>query len=146
PAYMSPEQARGKPVDKRTDIWAFGCCLYESLSGCKPFRGETVSDALAKILTAEPEWEKLPASTPPRLRELLERCLAKDLRCRLRDIGDAGLELRQIASNPGMASTAATLPAGAIVVRRSRLVAAMLFALMIASLAVGATVWSVTRP
>jgi eukaryotic-like serine/threonine-protein kinase len=146
PAYMSPEQARGKPVDKRTDIWAFGCCLYESLTGCKPFPGETVSDALAKILTAEPDWEKLPESTPPRLRELLERCLAKDLRSRLRDIGDAGLELSQIASNPSMASTAAALPAGAIVVRRPGLVAAMLFALMIASLATGAAVWSVMRP
>jgi hypothetical protein len=137
PAYMSPEQARGKAVDKRTDIWAFGCCLYEALTGQRSFRGETVSDTLAMILAAEPDWKELPESTPPRLRELLERCLAKDLRSRLRDIGDAGLELAQIASNPGMASTAAAVPAGSLVVGRRRLVATMLFALMIGSLATG---------
>jgi serine/threonine protein kinase len=146
PAYMSPEQARGKPVDKRTDIWAFGCCLYEALTGCQPFGGETVSDALAKILTAEPNWKALPESTPPRLRELLGRCLAKDLRSRLCDIGDARLELSQIASNPGTASTAATLPAGAIMVRRSRLVAATIAGLLVASLATGFAVWSMMHP
>jgi serine/threonine protein kinase len=102
-AYMSPEQARGKPVDKRTDIWAFGCCLYEALTGQRSFRGETVSDTLAMILAAEPDWKALPERTPPRLRELLQSCLAKDLKSRLRDIGDAGLELNRIAGDRGAA-------------------------------------------
>ncbi|MEP6800937.1 MAG: protein kinase, partial [Acidobacteriota bacterium] len=91
--FMSPEQARGKAVDKRTDIWAFGCVLYEMLSGWRVFRGETTSDVLAAILTAEPEWDKLPEQTPPRVRDLLQRCLKKDANERLRDIGDARLEL-----------------------------------------------------
>ena len=145
PAYMSPEQARGKPVDKRTDIWAFGCCLYESLTGHRPFHGETGSDTLAKILTAEPGWERLPKRTPSRLRELLARCLAKDLKSRLRDIGDARLELGQIASNPSISSTATALPEGVIGVRRTQFVALILGAMIFASLA-GAAVWSVLRP
>lgn len=145
PAYMSPEQARGKPVDKRTDIWAFGCCLYESLTGCRPFQGETGSDTLAKILTADPGWENLPEHTPPPLRQLLERCLAKDLRSRLCDIGDARIELSQIADNPRGSSAAPALPAGVIGIRRSRLVAGALLCL-IGGLLAGATVWSVVRP
>src|SRR5512132_586537 len=92
-AYMSPEQARGRPVDKRTDVWAFGCVLFEMLSGHRAFSGETPSDALAAILTEEPDWSALPASTPARVRELLERCLQKDVNRRLRDLGDARLIL-----------------------------------------------------
>ncbi len=92
-AYMSPEQARGKPVDKRTDIWAFGCVLYEMLTGANLFRGETVSDTIAAILNREPDWASLPASVSPRVRELLRRCLEKDLRKRLRDIADAREDL-----------------------------------------------------
>jgi serine/threonine protein kinase/Tol biopolymer transport system component len=145
PAYMSPEQARGKVVDKRSDIWAFGCCLYEALTGQRSFQGETVSDTLAMILASEPDWKALPESTPPRLRELLRRCLAKDLRSRLCDIGDARLELSEIASNPRTASTAAALPAGAIVVRRSRFVAAIVGGLIVGSLA-GAAIWNAIRP
>jgi serine/threonine protein kinase len=145
PAYMSPEQARGKPVDKRTDIWAFGCCLYEALTGHRPFQGETGSDTLAKILATEPGWEKLPAGTPARLRELLELCLAKDARHRLHDIGDARLELGRIAINPNLGSASAPLPAGTIVVRRSRLVAATIAGLLAASLAGGA-LWNAIRP
>jgi len=94
-AYMSPEQARGKATDKRTDIWAFGCCLYEALTGLKPFPGETVTDVLAAIVRSEPDWAALPLETPPRLRELLRRCLQKDPRERLRDVGDARIELAQ---------------------------------------------------
>ena len=94
-AYMSPEQARGKAVDRRTDIWSFGCVLYECLTGKQLFGGETVSDVIARILEREPEWDALPATTPPRLRELLKRCLRKDPRERLRDIGDARLELAE---------------------------------------------------
>ncbi len=88
-AYMSPEQARGKSVDKRADIWAFGAVLYEMLAGRKAFEGETISDVLAAVLTREPEWSALPAATPAGLRDLLRRCLDRDPRSRLRDIGEA---------------------------------------------------------
>ena len=94
--YMSPEQARGKRVDRRTDIWSFGCVLYECLTGKQAFEGETVSDLIAKILEREPDWSALPYQTPPRVRRLLERCLRKNSRERLRDIGDARLELSDV--------------------------------------------------
>src|SRR5262245_55140600 len=93
-AYMSPEQARGRTLDRRTDIWSFGCVLYECLTGKPMFQGETVSDLIARILEREPDWSALPANTPPRVRELLKKCLRKDPRERLRDIGDARLELQ----------------------------------------------------
>jgi YVTN family beta-propeller protein len=88
-AYMAPEQARGKAVDKRADIWAFGCVLYEMLTGRPPFAGDTAADCLASVLATEPDFDALPAATPPHLRHLLHRCLQKDPRRRLRDIGDA---------------------------------------------------------
>jgi serine/threonine protein kinase len=94
-AYMSPEQARSRSVDKRTDIWAFGCVLYECLSGKRAFQGETVSDTLAHILKAEPDWKKLPTNIPPSIRILLHRCLQKDKRKRLQHIGDARVELEE---------------------------------------------------
>jgi serine/threonine-protein kinase len=96
-AYMSPEQARGKPVDRRTDIWSFGCVLYECLTGRAVFAGETVSDLIAKILQTEPDWAALPAASPPRLRALIERCLRRDAKERQRDLGDVRLELDEIA-------------------------------------------------
>jgi serine/threonine-protein kinase len=92
-AYMSPEQARGLVVDRRADIWAFGCLLYEMLTGRAPFAGNTITDMLADIVKTEPTWSDLPADTPASLRTLLWRCLRKDPRDRLRDIGDARLEL-----------------------------------------------------
>jgi eukaryotic-like serine/threonine-protein kinase len=93
-AYMSPEQARGKPVDKRTDIWAFGCVLYEMLTGKQAFdAGDTISDAVAAILTREPDWNALPPSTPTSVRAVLRRCLEKDRKRRLADIADARLEM-----------------------------------------------------
>ena len=107
-AYMSPEQTRGKPVDKRTDIWAFGCVLYEMLTGRDGLRGETMSDVIAGILERDPNWDALPAKTPPRVRQLLRRCLEKDHRHRLRDIGDARLELNETLT--GAESTQATRP------------------------------------
>jgi eukaryotic-like serine/threonine-protein kinase len=94
-AYMSPEQARGKPVDKRTDVWAFGALLYEMLTGTRLFAGETVSDVLAAVLTREPDWAALPASTPAPVRRLVARCLDRDPRKRLRDIGEARLLLEE---------------------------------------------------
>jgi Tol biopolymer transport system component len=94
-AYMSPEQARGKAVDKRTDIWAFGCVLYEMLTARLPFSGETISDTIAAVLDREPDWTALPTATPRNICHLLERCLEKDPKRRLRDIGDARLEIEE---------------------------------------------------
>jgi serine/threonine protein kinase len=93
-AYMSPEQARGRPLDKRTDIWSFGCVMYEVLAGRQVFQGETVSDTIASILAREPDWQSLPGATPWHLRQLLHRCLEKDPKERLHDIADARIELR----------------------------------------------------
>jgi serine/threonine-protein kinase len=92
-AYMSPEQARGRPVDKRADIWAFGCVLYEMLTGRRAFDGLDTADVLARVIERTPDLKALPLSTPAHLRRLLERCFEKDIRRRLRDIGDARLEL-----------------------------------------------------
>jgi eukaryotic-like serine/threonine-protein kinase len=92
-AYMSPEQARGQSVDKRTDIWAFGCVLYEMLTTRLAFDAETVSDTIAAVLEREPEWAALPAATPPSIHRLLRRCLCKDAKRRLHDISDAQIEL-----------------------------------------------------
>jgi serine/threonine protein kinase len=91
PAYMSPEQVRGQPLDKRTDIWAFGCVLYEMLTGRAAFPGQTLSDTISAILSLDPDWRLLPKVTPTPVRTLLQRCLEKDPRQRLRDIGDARL-------------------------------------------------------
>ena len=93
PSYMSPEQARGQEVDKRADIWAFGCCLYESLTGSPPFRGDTLVDTFNAILEHDPDWTQLPDDTPEDLRKLLRRCLEKDARRRLRDAGDIAITL-----------------------------------------------------
>jgi len=93
PAYMSPEQAQGGSVDRRTDIWAFGCVLYEMLTGKTAFSGETASDTLASVITREPDWTALPVSTPPAVHRLLRRCLEKDRAHRLADIADARLEI-----------------------------------------------------
>ncbi len=92
-AYMPPEQARGKPVDKRADIWAFGCVLFEMLTGKRCFDGEDTSLTLAEVIKAEPDWNALPAATPPSVRSTLERCLQKDPKHRIRDIGDVRLAL-----------------------------------------------------
>jgi TolB-like protein/Flp pilus assembly protein TadD/predicted Ser/Thr protein kinase len=98
PAYMSPEQARGKPTDKRSDVWSFGCVVYEMLTGITPFKGETVSDTLANILQTEPDWQALPQNTPANISILLRRCLDKDPNKRLRDIGYAGIEIGETQS------------------------------------------------
>jgi Tol biopolymer transport system component len=92
-AYMSPEQAKGRPADKRSDVWGFGCVVYEMLSGKRPFEGDDISDTLAAVLRAEPDWTALPASTPAHIRTLLRRCLQKDPRKRLPHIGVARLEI-----------------------------------------------------
>jgi serine/threonine protein kinase len=97
-AYMSPEQAKGKSVDRRSDIWAFGCVFFEMLARKRPFEGETVSDALAAVIRAEPEWSLLPSRTPQAIRKLLQRCLKKDPRQRLQAIGDARIVLEEVLS------------------------------------------------
>jgi serine/threonine-protein kinase len=99
-AYMSPEQASGKPVDARTDIWAFGCVLYEALSGKQAFRRDTTTELLAAVIESEPDWKDLPAATPQRIELLLRRCLRKDPHQRLRDIGDARIELEDLLAGP----------------------------------------------
>ncbi len=115
-AYMSPEQARGKAVDKRTDIWSFGCVLYECLGGRKPFDGETSTDLIARILERDPDWSRLPPKTPPTAQLLMRRCLAKDRNKRLRDIGDARIELESALADP---TSSGLLFAGAVVAGRS---------------------------
>ena len=94
-AYMSPEQASGKPVDRRTDVWTFGCLLYEMLTGERVFRGETTTDTLAAVMRAEPDWTRLPQTTPPEVRALLRRALQKEPRQRLQAIGDARIALEE---------------------------------------------------
>ncbi|HXI03891.1 MAG TPA: serine/threonine-protein kinase, partial [Candidatus Saccharimonadales bacterium] len=94
-SYMSPEQARGRPAGRRSDVWSFGVVLFEMLTGGRLFAGETITDVLAAVVRAEPEWEKLPAGTPPAVRRLLRRCLSKDPDRRLRDFGDVLLEIRE---------------------------------------------------
>jgi Tol biopolymer transport system component len=109
---MSPEQARGQAVDKRTDIWAFGCVLYEVLTGRAAFPGQTISDTIAAILEREPDWQALPESLPPSAGRLLQRCLEKDAKRRLRDIGDARNEVDEALAGPGPADLTRQKPAG----------------------------------
>jgi serine/threonine-protein kinase len=110
-AYMSPEQARGKPLDKRSDIFSFGAVVYECLTGSQAFRGETVSDTLASILKSEPDWASLPAATPARMRNLLRRCLEKDPKRRLHHVADARLEIEDaLGEPPGLREPAAAPP------------------------------------
>jgi Tol biopolymer transport system component len=113
-AYMSPEQAKGKSVDKRADIWAFGVVLYEMLTGERAFKGEDISDTLASVLKDTPSLDALPAATPPRLKRLLQRCLERDVKMRLRDIGEARVELTSIqAGAADVAPTSAVISSAA---------------------------------
>jgi hypothetical protein len=132
-AYMSPEQARGKSVDRRADIWAFGVILWEMLTGRRLFAGETVSDTLAAVLRAELEWKELPA-LPPALDRLLRRCLARDPKARLHDVADARLEIADaLAAKPESAGVPAPSPAG----RRALLPWALAAALAVAATGLG---------
>ena len=97
-SYMSPEQANGREADRTSDVWAFGCVLYEMLTGRRAFEGETVGEILAGILKTEPDWHRLPAETPDGIRRLLRRCLQKDQKRRFRDIRDARLEIDDVQS------------------------------------------------
>jgi eukaryotic-like serine/threonine-protein kinase len=97
-AYMAPEQAKGRPVDRRADIWAFGAVLFEMLSGTRAFRGEDVTDTIVSVISKEPDWSAVPAATPARLRQLLTRCLKKDAKTRLQAIGDARVPIDELLS------------------------------------------------
>jgi len=120
-AYMAPEQARGKVIDKRVDVWSFGCVLFEMLTARRPFAGEDVTDTIVAVVTREPDWSALPATTPARVRELLQRCLAKDPKQRLHDIADARLDLEQAMGAGGtQPSTAETSAERVVVPLRSR--------------------------
>jgi serine/threonine protein kinase/Tol biopolymer transport system component len=134
-AYMSPEQARGLPVDKRTDIWAFGCVLYEMLTGRAVFARDTISDTLAAVLEREPDWTALPRQTSSRVRRTLQRCLEKDPKRRLRDIADATAELYETA--------AGETPPVAIGLHRGY--GATLAAIVVAGLAFSVWSWRTSR-
>src|ERR687897_1518597 len=133
-AYMSPEQARGKAVDHRSDIWAFGCVLYETLTGRRAFSGETIQDTLAAVLTHEPDWTRLPANTPAGVVRLLRRCLAKDPARRLHSVADARIEIEDAdAANP-------------IAVFVERVRGALWPVAAVVAIAIGVAVWISLRP
>jgi serine/threonine-protein kinase len=138
-AYMAPEQARGRATDRRADVWAFGCVLFEMLSGTHAFPGSDVTEVLATVLKSEPDWKALPLSTPPRIRAVLERCLQKDPKLRMRDIGDVRLALDGAFETPA----AAPLPAFVPQPRRSGLWPA---GVVVAALLAGAVTWVIARP
>ena len=134
--YMAPEQARGMQVDKRADIWAFGVVLYEMLSGRRAFQGEQVSDVLAAVLRQEIDWSALPSGMPPRLRRLLERCLDRDVKQRLRDIGEARVEIE------GIESGAPESAVGGAKQRRERLAWVAIAVVSTLALALGVRYWA----
>ncbi len=138
-AYMSPEQAKGKSVDRRTDIWAFGCVLYEMLTGKMAFSGETVTDTLAAVIRSEPDWSLLPANTPPAIRNLLARCLKKDAKQRLQAIGDARIAIDEgLSGAPQESSPFIPAAVSASAVRWWMIAAVALVALVVAG---GAFLW-----
>ncbi len=141
-AYVAPEQARGKSVDRRADIWAFGCVVYEMLTGQRAFAGEEVTDVLARVIEREPDLSALPAATPPAVRRLLTRCLHKDPKQRLRDIGEARIAIDAVLSGrEEAAADAAPVAAGA-----SRQKAALPWVVAGIAVAVAAASWLLARP
>jgi serine/threonine protein kinase/Tol biopolymer transport system component len=147
-AYMSPEQAKGKRVDRRSDIWAYGCVLYEMLSGRKAFQGETTSDVLAAVIKSEPEWSTLPAATPVGIQRLIRRCLQKEVRQRLQAIGDARIAIEETLSGdvgaglvPARTETVTGRPQGSPLRRILPWAAGLLAGALIAGLGV----WKLTE-
>ena len=141
-AYMSPEQAKGKPVDKRTDVWAFGAVLYEMLTGKKAFPGDDVSDTLATVLKSEPEWDELPSDTPRSVLRLLHRCLAKDKKNRLREVGSAIVEIHDAEEEQPADLRVSAAPAKSGVLFRP---AVVLPAVVAVALLAGLSVWFMTQ-
>ncbi len=144
-AYMAPEQARGMSLDKRADIWAFGVLLFEMLSGRRPFVGPTLTDLLVVVVSAQPDWSVLPAGTPPSLVRLIRRCLEKDARRRLRDIGDARIEIESLMAGQGHADSSGSTPGLVIAPSRLRWREALMF-LLGGGLAAGLALWLGSRP
>jgi len=138
PAYMSPEQARGLAIDKRTDIWAFGCVVYEMLTGRGAFAADTASDSLAKIIEREPDWSALPPSVPAPIRRLIARCLQKDPTDRLRDIADARFEITEVLAAPAHSGAVAAPPSS--VTQRTRALIGLAGAFIVAIM-----IWAVWR-
>ncbi|MGA2260704.1 MAG: protein kinase [Acidobacteriota bacterium] len=134
-AYMSPEQARGKPIDKRADIWAFGCVLYECLTGKRAFRGDDVTEVMAKILEAEPDWSLLPANTPSSIHALLRRCLRKDSKRRQQDILDARIEIEESAAKDAVPIQASPAPRRFSLLWRAACAAVLLLAVILIGVA-----------
>ena len=141
-AYMSPEQAKGRPADKRSDIWAFGCVLFEMLSGKRAFDGEDVSETLAFVLTKSPAWDALPPTTPVSIRRLLQRGLEKDRKRRLADVSDARLEIDEAHSGVSAAAAAPTIEPNSMRARRSLILVTVTVAAATLSALV---VWSLMR-
>ncbi len=141
-AYMSPEQARGKSVDKRTDIWAFGCVLYELLTGMRAFEGETTTEILAAVLRGEPDWQALPETTPLSIRALLRRCLQKEMNKRARDAGDARIEIEEALAAPFTAELSTAAPTKGFHALGPRALILGLGALSLAAAVAGVAVWN----
>ncbi|MGA7793132.1 MAG: protein kinase [Candidatus Acidiferrales bacterium] len=140
-AYMSPEQARGKVVDKRTDIWAFGCVLYELLTGKQAFHGEDVTDIVAAVVRAEPDWTALPANISPSIRVLLQRCLRKDKRQRFSDATDVRIEIEDAIAAPKDSAVTQAAP-----VSTSKLLAAVAAITAIIAVVASWALWRSMRP
>ena len=157
-AYMSPEQAKSKPADKRSDIWAFGCVLYEMLTAKRAFAGDDVAETLASVLAREPDWSSLPTTVVPAIRTLLRRCLDKDRRKRIGDIAAARFTIEEVGAlgstasvsdvevQPRIDAAVATARAQLRRVMRVRMTLVTVGAVLITAAAVGAAVWYATRP
>jgi len=139
-AYMSPEQAKGKPVDKRADIFAFGAVLYELLTGKRAFEGETVTDTLASILARDPEWEALPDRTPLRIKELLQDCLQKEAHDRLHDIANVRIQIKKALKEPASPTDVVS----AVQPRQQRW--GMTVGLVVGAVVAGLAVWLLVQP
>ena len=143
-AYMSPEQARGRTVDRRTDVWAFGCVLFEMLGARAPFQGEDIAETIGAIIHKEPPWTSLPATTPAIVRTVLARCLEKDPKQRFHDIGDVQLALSgafQAPVTPGAIGAAGDADAGSRTTRPASRVWQAAAALLALTTVAGATAW-----
>ncbi|MBL7187029.1 MAG: serine/threonine-protein kinase [Phycisphaerae bacterium] len=142
PAYMSPEQARGKETDHRTDIWSFGCIMYEMLTNHLPFEGETATDTLARILERQPDWDVLPENTPMNIRVLIRRCLEKDPRRRLQHIGDAFIEIQETLNLPAdFPPQATTVQTDRQPLSWPRLLTVMAIGVIIGGILIGVGIW-----
>ena len=142
-AYMAPEQAKGKVVDKRADVWAFGVVLFEMLTGTRPFAGDDVSETLARVIDREPDWDTLPDNVPPGLSNFLRHCLQKNPKKRIRDIGDVSLAME------GAFETTVSQPSVAVDVRSLQVwqrPAAVSLIALVAAMVTGVAVWGLIRP